>query len=152
MATIVVHNMQARVKRTVNFRQKLGGFTLVPQDMIGALETIGRIKDSLPSTQRGWCNQLGLFVQLKSAGDMSRLQAGGKFRSRIDLWQETPHGDWDVRKYNPGEWEGLVEPTLTLSSWLLKHGGMPDEHAKDLESAVALFKQTGEFALPDCSH
>ena len=34
------------------------------EELLNKLETIGDIKNSLPLNARGWCNSLGLYVQL----------------------------------------------------------------------------------------
>jgi len=47
--------------------------------LIQKLERIGQCKNGLPFRQRGWCNELGLFVQLVEA-------TGGKtFASRQQI-------------------------------------------------------------------
>lgn len=127
-----------------------------PEELIGtieALELISWAREQLPQNQRGWLFMLGLYVQGREAMGMSRIQAGGHIsKPSIDLWRENYGEPYKVRKYNPGDWERLVEPTFVLAMWLKEHGGMPNEHANDLENAVAQFKQTGEFSLPDCPH
>ena len=59
------------------------------EGLLDKLESIGNIKNTLPFTARGWCNSLGLFVQLREKGSLSRLEAGDdKYHSEIDAWQD----------------------------------------------------------------
>ena len=87
--------------KSANRRRK----EMASPDLIETLEQIGAIKDSLPLRSRGWCNELGLFVQLRELKGMASLKAGGRFRSRIELWRESAMEPWETRKYRPGDWE-----------------------------------------------
>jgi hypothetical protein len=116
--------------------------------VLEALQEIGEIKNALPFNQRGWCNELGLFVQLKDAMGMARLQAGGKFRAQIDAWRDSPEEPWSVKKYNRGTWEALVGPTLHLVRWLGQRQGMPGDVVGDVHSSISVFRATGALNLP----
>ena len=134
--------------------------------LLDRLQLIGNKKNELPLNARGWCNSLGLFVQLREMGNMTRLQAGDKYHSQIDAWLDfspgadntfSPPGSdsifsssfWKVKKYNPGDWEKLVDPTLDIASWLGIHGGLPEEYMDSFNRAVEVFKKEGHLELPD---
>ena len=121
---------------------------IVSAELIQNLEKIARIKESLPKRSRGWCNELGLFVQMREAAGMARLQAGGKFRSKIDLWRDSPTESWQVKKYRPGDWEELAEPTLKLAKWLAPRGGLANTVENDFQYAINTFRYTGSLNLP----
>lgn len=88
---------------------------VVSPRVVTALEKIGLIKNALPRYAKGDVNRFGLFVQLREMNGMARLQAGGRFRSSIDLWRDAVGKPWSLKKYRPGEWEAQVEPTLEQS-------------------------------------
>jgi hypothetical protein len=118
------------------------------EELLNKLETIGNIKNELPFTSRGWCNSLGLFVQLREKGGLSRLEAGDdKYRSQIDAWRDYSLG-WKVKKYNPGDWEKLVNPTLDIANWLSTWGGLPEEYMDSFNRAVEVFRKEGHLKLP----
>jgi len=123
------------------------------EELLNKLETIGKIKDSLPLNQRGWCNILGLYVQIREAANMSRLQAGAKLNSNIDAWQDYSSTElsnkWIVKKYNSGDWERLVEPTLEIASWLDTHGGLHEEYMDSFNRAIQVFDKEGHLELPE---
>jgi hypothetical protein len=133
--------------------------------LLGRLQLIGNKKNELPLNARGWCNSLGLFVQLKEKGNMTRLQAGDKYHSQIDAWLDfSPGADntfsppdsdsifsrsfWKVKKYSPGDWEKLVDPTLDIAYWLGIHGGLHEKHADAFNRAIEIFKKEGYLELP----
>ena len=124
------------------------------EGLLDKLESIGNIKNTLPFTARGWCNSLGLFVQLREKGGLSRLEAGDdKYHSQIDAWQDYFQGRdwllrWQVKKYNPGDWEKLVDPTLAIATWLSTYGGLPKEYIDSFNSAIQVFKKEGHLELP----
>ena len=118
-------------------------------ELIQTLEEIAKIKESLPFRSRGWCNELGLFVQMREAAGMVNVKAGGKFRSRIELWRESPGSPWQVKKYRPGGWEGLVEPTLKLAKWLEPRGGLAEPVKKKFRDAIKSFQRSGNLVLPE---
>ncbi len=126
----------------------MSGIPEVDEDLVAKLERIGEIKDGLPINQRGWCNELGLFVQLRESMGIARIQAGGKFRSHIDLQQDSPDGAWRATKYRPGGWEIAVEPTLKLAQWVAYCGGMPGWAAESVRACINAFRSTGRLELP----
>ena len=113
------------------------------------LEEIARIKQLLPTRARVFCNELGLYVQLHEASRIARLKAGGKFRSRIDLWRESHAEPWRIKKYRPCGWEHLVEPTLKLVNWLAVRGSISIMVKDDFEYATKAFHNTGRLELPE---
>ncbi len=126
------------------------------EGLLDKLETIGNIKNELPFKSRGWCNSLGLFVQQREAAGLKRLQAGGEYKSQIDAWQDYVQGQkwlvrWKVKKYNKGDWEKLVDPTLDIAKWLSTYGGLPEEYADSFSSAIQVFKKEGHLELPGLS-
>jgi len=122
------------------------------EELLNKLETIGNIKNTLPLNARGWCNSLDLFVQLREMANMKRLQAGEKNHSQIDAWQDyspiESGTEWKIKKYNPGDWEKLVDPTLEIATWLSTYGGLPEEYAESFNRAVQVFKKEGHLKLP----
>ena len=126
---------------------------LVSQELIDNLVRIGMLKNRYPFRERSMFNELGLYVQMKSWKGMTSLKAGGKFISRINLYQPRCGEGWEVKKYKPGEWQGLVKSTLELAKWLHKWEGMWDAPlggsiAKlDFREAVEGFKKTGVLKL-----
>ena len=118
-------------------------------ELIQNLEEIAKIKKGLPARSRGYCSELGLYVQMREAGGMARLQAGGKFRSRINLWRDSPTDFWQVKKYRTGDWESLVEPTLELAEWLEARGGVTSRVKGDFRYSIKGFRSTGELELPE---
>jgi len=118
-------------------------------ELLNKLRTIGYIKNDLPLSVRVWCNSLGLYVQLKQMGDTIRLEAGDKLRAQIDAWLEYFYTtDWKVKKYSPGDWEKLVDPTLEIANWLSRYGGIPDEYMDSFNRAIEVFKKDGHLELP----
>ena len=60
-------------------------------ELLAQLEEIAQIKKELPLNQRGWCNILGLYVQLRKAAGMEKLEAGDdKLHPQIDAWRDAP--------------------------------------------------------------
>ena len=120
------------------------------KERLDKLENIGHIKNELPLNARGWCNILGLYVQLRSKGGLSRLQAGdNKMHSAIDAWLDYSSVDkWKLKKYKPGPWEKLVDPTLEVAEWLIAYGGLPEDYKKSFIRAIKMFKKEGHLKLP----
>jgi len=123
-------------------------------ELLDKLAGIGNIKNLLPFNQRGWCNSLGLFVQFHEKGSLARLEAGDdKYRSQIDAWLEGSSIEsgleWKVKKYNPGDWEKLVDPTHDIAMWLLEHGGLPKEYMDSFNGAIQVFRKEGHLELPN---
>ena len=120
--------------------------------LLSKLEQIGRYKNELPLKSRGWCNSLGLYVQYREMGNQARLEAGtNEHKSDIDASIDYSSGpfDWKVKKYNTGDWEHLVNPTLDIAFWLQTHGGIPEQYALAFDEAIERYRQEGEFQLPD---
>ncbi len=89
-------------------------------------------------------------MQFHEQGGLARLEAGdGKYRSQIDAWLDYSSGtEWEVKKYNPGDWEKLVDPTLDIANWLGIHGGLPKEQVDAFNRAIEVFKKEGHLELP----
>jgi hypothetical protein len=120
------------------------------KELLNKLQRVGVKKRELPINARGWCNILGLYVQFKETPSMCRLQAGEQRNSYIDAWQDY-NGDmdeWKVNKYNPGDWEKLVDPTLEIVEWLSKYRGVPEEYLDSFNKAIESFKKEGHLMLP----
>jgi hypothetical protein len=116
--------------------------------LLSTLAKIGTAKNRLPLAARGWCNSLGLYVQMKEMGPRARLLAGDdKYHSRIDAWSDDSV-DWKVRKYEGESWVRLVAPTSELADWLYDHGGVPEEYVGPLKRAIEAFATTGRLTLP----
>jgi hypothetical protein len=120
------------------------------EELLDNLESIGNLKNQLPLNARGWCNVLGLYVQLKSKGGLTRLQAGDKKHSQIDVWidHSNINDRWKVKKYECGDWEKLVDPTLDIANWLSKCRGLPEEYTDSFKSAIKVFRKEGHLELP----
>lgn len=115
------------------------------------LKRIAQVEDSLPPSQWGSCYALGLHVEYQVLPGRIRaetLRAGSRTVSYLEC--ERPYllgGDWEIIKYEPGEWETLVQPTLRLAEWLADGGGLYQECETTYLSAIEEFVQTGEFGL-----
>ncbi len=123
------------------------------EELLFKLQSIGNIKNELPFNARGWCNSFGLFVQLREVELQLRLEAGNSMnRSKIDAWQDnsSPEStfEWKVSKYDSGDWEKLVNPTLKIANWLSKYGGLPEKYAESFNRAIQVFKEEGHLELP----
>ena len=105
-------------------------------DLMDDLHEIGRIKNDLPLRQRGWCNELGLFVQLLEADGERRLKAEGKYRSKVDSTQPEPSTSWTVKSFERGKWESLAAPTLDLARWLGDRQGLPGDVGEDFRARL----------------
>jgi hypothetical protein len=124
------------------------------EELLDKLEMIGHIKNSLPFSVKGLCNGLGLYVQLNNWRGRLHLQAGGKPQSQIDAFRDSGFADslWRLRRYEPGDWENLVEPTLNVAHYLesqLSRGGLTKEELQILETAINRFKDEGVWELPE---
>lgn len=122
------------------------------EELLETLELIGTYKVMLPFRLRGWVNELGLYVQLRQAGPLARLQAGGSMRSYIDAWR-TVNGQWEVKKFDRKTWDTrfarLVQPTLKIASFLVNRvqsdGTLDGEAAVSLSEALEHYRLTGEW-------
>ncbi|MEE9247470.1 MAG: hypothetical protein V3U79_02080 [Dehalococcoidia bacterium] len=115
------------------------------------LERIAEIEDALPPSQWGACSHLGLHVEYQVMFGQIRaetLQAGSRTISYLECERAYPSGGvWEISKYEPGEWEALVQPTLQLAEWLAVWGGLYPECEPAFLSAIEGFERTGEFGL-----
>lgn len=114
-----------------------------PEDwVIGALSHIGICKANLPEHTRGWISRLGLYVQYTQRGEWGLLQAGdGKWRPRIHLEYDGKKREWEVRKYDSGAWEELIQPTFELATWVFANvgvgeGGFDPASGKEVKGPV----------------
>lgn len=122
-----------------------------PKEMASSLSVIAMIKQGLPLTMRGWVNSLGLHVQERNIGQLSRIQAGGQFKSYFDAWEED--GQYKIRRFDPVIWQkrfaSLVEPTLDIATFLAHSASTGNELSGEdktlLDEAVKSFKRTGEW-------
>lgn len=93
---------------------------------------------------------LGLYVRERKAGRWSRLQAGGSFRSYLDVWREG-EGDWQVKNFGNDTWErrfeDLVDPTCEIADFLSERvahfGDLDSEGANALNESPQHYKSTG---------
>ena len=120
--------------------------------LVDALAWISLNKRMLPFGLRRWTTILGLYVQERSAGPLTRLQAGGKFRRYIDIWKER-EGTWEVRTFDEETWNRrfahLVEPTYQISDYVLDHCDSFDgAEIAALREVAAHFEATGEWRKP----
>ena len=91
----------------------------VSQELIDDLVEIGTLQNDSPSSLgEGKHSDLGLHVEMRSQMGLTSLKAGGRFFSKVELWQERPGGNWHVKKYKADEWERLVKPTLEWARWI----------------------------------
>ena len=67
---------------------------MVSSDLIQQLYEIANIKRFMPTRVRALFNELGLHVQMRESSGIASLKAGGRFRSRIDLWREHHTEPW----------------------------------------------------------
>ena len=128
---------------------------MLSQSQISTLEGIGFFKQMLPLGLRGWCNDLGLYVQMQEDRVGTTLKAGGKFIARVHLWQEyesPSYPAWEVKKYKSGDWEALIEPTYQLTCWLHDRYEKGETEipstVSQLRAAIARFRRTGVLELP----
>ena len=150
----------------------LGSSKKPDPELLHHLERIAGVKDSLPQTERGACNALGLYVQVQTVfrkstgGDFEQywkdfvkngpkgttiLQAGSQTTSFLDAWKRgafvLEDDEWRVEKYEPGSWERLVEPSVRLAEWLHEWGGLDPYVVEAYRDALAEFESTGELCL-----
>ena len=114
------------------------------------LDTLGWIsfhKSMIPFGLRGWVSSLGLHVQERKAGQWTRLQAGGKFRSYLDAWKLQDE-DWDIRKFHEKTWNfrfaDVLRPSYEISEYLItclgKSNSLRDQQRAVLEEAISIYK------------
>lgn len=115
--------------------------------LIGALLGIGTMRDTLPFDQRGWTNELGINVLLRSLAGQLRLEAGHGGKKFIDARSSDNGGTWTLKKYQPGDWEHNVVPTLKLTMWLIERGGLSEENDNEYWSAIERYRRVGDLPL-----
>ncbi|MDD5510307.1 MAG: hypothetical protein PHI12_05825 [Dehalococcoidales bacterium] len=116
------------------------------EKFLNKLEEIGTYKNELPFHLRGWCNALGLYVQLQTAGGMKRLQAGEEKNTKVDArtqWEEPDK--WIVTKYKRGSWERSIEPTLEIASFL-HNSNLEEVDVSKLKQAITQYEFSGNIA------
>jgi hypothetical protein len=95
-------------------------------------------------------NALGFYVQERKVGRLTRLQAGGRLRSYLDVWQEDDN-EWQVKKFDRETWERrfahIVEPTYEIADFLSKRisyfGDLDSEGAIALNHTLQHYRETG---------
>ncbi len=129
---------------------------MLSEGYMNHLHSIGIAKTSLPLSLREWCNKLGLYVQVNDSRGATTVKAGGKFIAKVHLRAEyasRPYPTWEVKKYEPGDWEALIEPTLQLSGWICQQyykGAMEiPSTVNQLKSAIEVFRRTGRLGPLD---
>lgn len=126
------------------------------EKLIDTLLRIGLVKHSLPFRYRGWANELGLFVQVRSVSlgtkSLEDLKAGGKSRPCLVAERSVSgSGNWELKKFDRNRWEHhfahLVKPTSEIALILnfFNHGGFTEERGEALLQAIQHFKKTGEW-------
>ncbi len=119
----------------------------IDDSLLVSLETIGRIKSSLPIVQRWWCNRLGLYVRLRERTNSEILKAGDQNSWHFDAWRQSATDLWDIKKYDKGDWERLVNPTLQIATWIAGHT-VTEENVISFVRSIDSFKETGTLSLP----
>ena len=123
------------------------------KELLHDLHMIGVYKEGLSGDQQEWCNILGLYVQYRELDRYTHgfegiwVKAGSKYRTHLEGW--TDHKNiFEITKYNPGNWEALVKPTLQIAQWLFDHGGLRIEDREAFKKAVELYRKGGQLQLP----
>lgn len=119
-------------------------------ELLKTLKIIAGMKGVLPFQLRGWVNALGLYVQARPSGQGTRMQAGGKFRSYLDVW-EGDEGQRQIRKFDEDTWgrrfAHLVEPTYEIADFLSDRvtffGDLDSEGASTLAHTLQHYGDTG---------
>ena len=125
---------------------------MTQQQLLDDLGFIAMHKDMLPFRLRGWVNALGLYVRERKAGQWTRVQAGGKFRSYLDAWCENG-GQWNIKRFDSDTWDRrfsqLVEPTSQIAEFLVDAVEADEtlnaEHAGMLALVVRRYEAKGEW-------
>ena len=120
-----------------------------------AIYGTGALKRILPLRLRGLCSELGLYVQMEVSRGVTTVKAGGRFIAKVHLRQDahsSTYPMWEVKKYNRGDWEELIEPTYQLTCWIYeRHEDGLLEHpvvTGQLRTAIKGFRKTGTLELP----
>jgi hypothetical protein len=56
--------------------------------------------------------------------------------------------EWAVKKYEKGQWEKLVDPTLHIAIWLKNHKDSPDINS-EVQKAIAIFQKERRSDFPN---
>ena len=120
----------------------------IDTDVIEFVGEIGRMKQELPFSQRSWCNQLGLFVQLREFNGFGKLEAGKKTKAFLVANRDGPFEEWEIKRYENGEWEKLAAPTYGLTRWIVNQGGVTEDNVHFYDQMLAEFQTTGELSAP----
>ncbi len=154
------HNCGAQVAETAKFCTDCGARLNDKLDDINEqlkmLLQVGIIKNDLPLQLRGWVNDLGLFVQFRSIGNLGVLKAGGMHRSYLDakfilLDESTAYTACEIEKFDRKTWERrfahLVRPTHEIARFFddRSEEGISEHDGVALTQAIQHFKKTGEW-------
>jgi len=121
---------------------------LIDQDVVEFVGEIGRMKQELPFSQRNWCNQLGLFVQLNEFNGYGKLEAGEKTKAFLIANRDGPFEEWEIKRYENWEWEKLAGPTYGLTLWIINQGGVTEDNVHMYDQMLEDFRSTGELLIP----
>ncbi len=115
------------------------------------LAYIGKLKSSLPLQLRGFCNAL-LFVQIRDLevpanGSEHFIVTAGTSTLIPKIGVICRDNSWDIIKYEPGDWEKLVEPSMEIVVWLVKRGGIVKQEEKLFNRAIKDFHKSGRLEL-----
>ena len=108
------------------------------EHLLGSIEEIAKVKESLSLGDRSLTSAKGLYVQRRSlpTGEM-QYTAGGRFTTKLTFVVELS-GSQSVKKYRPGDWEFRVEETRELCRTLKRANeelkNWPPEKLKVYES------------------
>jgi RNA polymerase subunit RPABC4/transcription elongation factor Spt4 len=123
------------------------------KEMLHDLHMIAVFKEGLPGDQQDWCNTLGLHVQYRELDRYTHgiegvwVKAGSKYRTHLEGWTDNKK-IFEITKYNPGNWEALIKPTLEIAKWLYDHGGLKVEDRDAFKKSIDAFRKTGNLQLP----
>jgi hypothetical protein len=123
------------------------------KEMLHDLHMIAVFKEGLPGEQQDWCNILGLHVQYRELDRYTHgiegvwVKAGSRYRTHLEGWTDNKK-IFEITKYNPGNWESLIKPTLEIAKWLYDHGGLRIEDRETFKKAVDVYRKTGKLQLP----
>ncbi len=129
------------------FRRGVKG---VDAALSNSLFEIGALKRQLPIQEMGLCNGLGLRVQSDplSFGFVSVQAWETENPSNILFQAKADPSDtdsWHVHKYQSGQWELLIGPTLQLTKWINRTSPLQDTDLVSLQAAVHRFQETGKL-------
>ena len=124
------------------------GIKNVDSALSNTLFEIGELKRALPMQERDFCNDLGLRVQSDSILlGMVSIQAWDRGNPANMFFQAkgdpSDPDSWLVHKYQPGEWESLIGPTLELTRWIIGASPLQDSDLISIQAAVNRFRENG---------